>query len=140
MKKYLYVLIIAIISASVIYAGGRNFADALQNCSVYTESGTVNADGVDVSTTKQILGWENNKCIYKETVNFSGINSCVICKFSKSQLAELAGVTKAYDVINQYSDNKQDVPSIEDAKNSAVVKAWSKYMQDPKVCSINMIK
>lgn len=141
MKKSLlivFVLFFAVVICS--FAENNDFISSLRNCSSYSESGTVDTDGLTVNSTKQIVGWEGSKCIYKETVSFSGINTCVTCKFSKNQIAELANVTQAYETIQKYTNTKVDTSSVDAVKDNPVVKTWNKYLQDQSVCNMSMIR
>ena len=89
MKKYALFICILIISAVTVFANDTRFASALKGCMSYSEYGTVNTDGMQVDSHKQILGWENNKCVYKETVKFSGIDTTITCRFSRPQINEI---------------------------------------------------
>lgn len=121
----------------VAFANDIDFANALKTCSSFTDSGNVKTDGLDVQTKKQILGWENNKCVYKETLNFAGMNTNVTCKFSQSQIDEIFSVMKAYDVVSKYSNEKVDLSSSQAVQDNPVVQVWNKYLQDNSVCSLS---
>ena len=140
MKKYLSFLAVLLVTSIVVFADDNNFINALKNCSSYTESGNVSTEGINVQSMKQILGWQSDKCVYKESVSFSGVNSTVLCNFSKPQIKEITSVMEAYSLVQQYSNQKVDTSSISAVQDNPVVKVWGKYLQDSSVCSINGIK
>ena len=121
-------------------ADDAKFAYALKNCSSYSESGSVQTDGINVTSSKKILGWQGDKCVYQEKLNFSGVDSCVTCKLSKTQIDELVNVMQAYAVVQQYSKSKVDTSNLSSVQDNPVVKAWSKYLQDSSVCTISTNK
>lgn len=138
MKKYFIFAFVLLVTTLVVLADDMRFANALRNCSSsYSESGTVQTDGMNVTSSKKILGWQGDKCVYQEKVNFAGIDSCITCKLSKSQVAELVNVMQAYAVVQQYSKEKVDISNFSEAQNNPVVKAWNKYLQDSSVCTIS---
>ncbi len=137
MKKYFIFAFVLLVTTLVVLADDMRFANALRNCSSsYSESGTVQTDGMNVTSSKKILGWQGDKCVYQEKVNFAGIDSCITCKLSKSQVAELVNVMQAYAVVQQYSKEKVDTSNFSEAQNNPVVKTWNKYLQDSSVCAI----
>ena len=141
MKKYFIVAFVLLVTTLVVLADDMRFANALRNCSSsYSESGTVQTDGMNVTSSKKILGWQGDKCVYQEKVNFAGIDSCITCKLSKSQVAELVNVMQAYAVVQQYSKEKVDTSNFSEAQNNPVVKTWNKYLQDSSVCTISTNK
>lgn len=140
MKKYIYLSLAFVLGTLLVFADDAKFANALQNCSSYSESGVVSADGLEVTARKQILGWESGKCIYKEKLSFSGVDSEVLCKFTKPQVQELSSVINAYSLVQQYTNEKIDTSSSGAVQNNPVVRAWNKYLQDGSVCSVNMLK
>jgi len=136
MKKILLTVFCIFLTALIVIAD-IDFTGALQTCTPYSDSGTVNTQGIRAASTKIIEGWEGNKCVYKENVNFSGINATTTCKFTKAQINEIVSVMKAYDLVQKYSNEKVDTSSIEAASNNPVVKVWQKYFQDSSVCNIS---
>lgn len=138
MKKYFIFAFVLLVTTLVVLADDMRFANALRNCSSsYSESGTVQTDGMNVTSSKKILGWQGDKCVYQEKVNFAGIDSCITCKLLKSQVAELVNVMQAYAVVQQYSKEKVNTSNFSEAQNNPVVKAWNKYLQDSSVCTIS---
>lgn len=140
MKKYFIFALTIILTTLIVLADDAKFSYALKNCSSYSESGSVQADGINVTSTKKILGWQGDKCVYQEKVNFSGVDSCVTCKLSKAQINELVNVMQSYAVVQQYSKSKVDTSNLSAVQDNPVVKAWSKYLQDSSVCTISTNK
>ena len=140
MKKYFIFALTIILTTLIVLADDAKFAYALKNCSSYSESGSVQTDGINVTSSKKILGWQGDKCVYQEKLNFSGVDSCVTCKLSKTQINELVNVMQAYAVVQQYSKSKVDTSNLSAVQDNPVVKAWSKYLQDSSVCTISTNK
>ena len=140
MKKYFIVFAILIFSSAFSLADDEAFYSALQNCKAYSNQGQTKTDGNNIAFKSQILGWENNKCTYKESVSFAGMDSCTICKFSKDQINELVTVMRAYSTVQKYSGETVDTSSLSAAQNNPVVRVWNKYLSDPAVCNIEFSK
>ena len=136
MKKYFIFTIALVFTTLIVLADDAKFMNALKNCSSYSESGTVNTEGMNVTSNKKILGWEGDKCVYQEKVQFSGVDSCITCKLSRAQIDELVSVMQAYAVVQKYSNEKVDTSSISAVQDNPVVKAWNKYFQDSSVCTM----
>ena len=113
-----------------------DFSKALKNCTPFSDSGQVQTAGMNVQSTKRIVGWQGDKCVYKESVKFMDITSDISCRLSKAQILELSSVIDAYSLVQKYSDSKPDFSDLEYAQNNPVSKAWSKYLQDNSVCTI----
>ena len=96
----------------------------------------VTTGGMDVTSSKKIVGWQGDRCVYREDINMMDINSTITCKFTKSQINELASVIEAYELVQQYSDSTPDLSNLEEAQKNPVSKAWGKYLQDSSVCTI----
>lgn len=140
MKKYFIFALTIILTTLIVLADDAKFSYALKNCSSYSESGSVQTDGINVTSSKKILGWQGDKCVYQEKLNFSGVDSCVTCKLSKTQINELVNVMQSYAVVQQYSKSKVDTSNLSAVQDNPVVKAWSKYLQDSSVCTISTNK
>lgn len=136
MKKYFFITVVLLITILSVIAAD-DFATALKKCSSYTESGVVNTEGMSVQTTKQILGWSGDRCVYKEKMNFAGMNITTTCKLSGAQITELTSVMNAYSLVQKYSNEKADTSSFSKVQDNPVVKVWNKYLQDPSTCSID---
>ena len=113
-----------------------DFSKALKHCTPFSDSGQVQTAGMNVQSTKRIVGWQGDKCVYKESVKFMDISSDISCRLSKAQILELSSVIDAYSLVQKYSDSKPDFSDLESAQNNPVSKAWSKYLQDNSVCTI----
>lgn len=140
MKKYLFIACLLLISASIVNADDEAFYRALQGCTQYSGEGQSKTEGSIVKYHSQILGWQNDKCVYKENVSFSGINSCTICKLSQKQIDELVNVMRAYSTVQKYSVDEPDLSKIENVQNNPIVRVWNKYLTDSSVCTIELSK
>ena len=78
------------------FAGETPFTKAFRGCTPFTDSGKVTTGGMDVTSSKKIVGWQGDRCVYREDINMMDINSTITCKFTKSQINELASVIEAY--------------------------------------------
>ena len=138
MKKFLIIpLMIIITSFSAVYSSEDKYIEALRNCSSYSDFGNVNADGVNVTSHKQILGWHGDKCRYKESVNMGNMNVDILCNFSKPQIAEITSVADAYYTTLKYSNASPDTSSIEAVQSNPIVNVFNKYLQNPNVCTMS---
>ena len=138
MKKYFVICFVVLLS--VITATAKDdFASSLKSCSPFSDSGVVETEGMKVKSVKQILGWEGDRCVYKEKVNFAGMDVTTTCKFTKPQITELTSVMNAYSLVQKYSGDSVDTSSLSAVQNNPVVKVWNKFMQDSSTCSVNGI-
>ena len=140
MKKSLIFIVIVLITSLFVFADDLSFTSAFSSCSQYSESGSVNTEGMNVQSSKQILGKEGDKCVYKETVNMSGPSITITCKFTDTQRYELVSVMDAYALVQKYSKDNVDTSSVSAVQDNPVVKAWSKYLQDSSVCTMDGLK
>ena len=141
MKRYItLVLTLILMCICTTYAQNRDlFINALRNCTPYNASGDVTVNGTTVTSTKQMQGWNDGKCTYKETLSFSGQKITTVCRFSKEQIHEIVSVADAFDLTQKYTEEDVDTSSSDAAKNNPVVKVMGKYLQDPDVCTISGI-
>ena len=139
MKKFIIALFIFSICLTVFAKTQEDkFINALRNCSSYHDSGNINTDGVNVVSTKEITGWNNGKCSYKESLNLNGTNVNIKCSFPQGAIREITSVADAYFLTLQYSNEKSDTSSIEAVKNNPLANVFNKYVQDPSVCTVDM--
>ncbi|MBR6126229.1 hypothetical protein IKQ21_00940 [bacterium] len=136
MKRYIFAITTVILAVATVFAKD-DFVTSLKNCSSYTDSGVVETEGMQAKSTKKILGWEGDRCVYKEKVNFAGMDVTTTCKFTKSQITELTSVMNAYSLVQKYSNESIDTSSLSAVQNNPVVKVWNKYMQDSSTCSMS---
>ena len=138
MKKFLITLLV-ICFCLAVYAKTQDdkFINALRNCSSYKDSGSVDAEGMTALSKKEITGWNNDKCVYKEAVSLNGTNINIKCNFSKAQIKEITSVADAYYITQQYSQENIDTSSLDAIKNNPLANVFNKYIQDPNVCSID---
>ena len=135
MKKFLIIPAVVLTAVIAVNAGNSDFVSSFKSCTHYSESGNVNTEGLNVTSTKQILGREGNKCVYKESVKFSGIEASTVCKFTDAQVNEIVSVMQAYSLVQRYSDEDVDTSSLSAVSNNPIVKVWNKYLQDSNVCT-----
>ena len=139
MKKIILAMLLFTLTSLCVFADhDERFFNALSNCTPYVSNGTVDTQGISADYKSQIVGWMNDKCLYKETVQFSGVDSCVTCKFTQNQINELVKVMKAYQTVQTYSGEEPDLSDIENVKNNPVIKVWNKYLQDSSTCSLDI--
>lgn len=135
MKK-LYLVLYLLIFCLSANAQGDKFVDSLRNCSPYSESGVMNVNGIDTKSYKQMLGWQNNKCVYKETVLFGTNKITTKCGFTRPQIDEITSVADAYYLTLKYTNEEIDTSSPEAVKNNPLVKVLNKYLMDSNVCTM----
>ena len=140
MKKSVIFVFALIATTLFVIAEDSRFTSSLRNCTSFTESGIVNTEGMNVQSTKQIMGWDNDKCVYKETVNFNGLNVTTTCKLTRPQIEELTSVMNAYSLVQEYSNESVNTSKLSEVQNNPVVKAWNKYLQDSSVCTMTGLK
>ena len=138
MKKY-FVIGFAVLLSVITVTAKDDFASSLKSCSPFSDSGVVETEGMKVKSVKQILGWEGNRCVYKEKVNFAGMDVTTTCKFTQPQITELTSVMNAYSLVQKYSGDSVDTSSLSAVQNNPVVKVWNKFMQDSATCSVSGI-
>ncbi len=141
MKKRILTGLVIILAASIVTADDDEaFYRALQSCSSYSSGGQTTTDGAVARFKSQITGWENDKCVYKEYVEYSGINSCTTCKLTQRQIDELVNVMRAYSTVQKYSDEQVDTSKLSNVEGNPVVKVWNKYLMDSSICNIEFSK
>ena len=136
MKKACLILAILLLTNLYVYSAEKTMTDALKTCTPFTESGSVTTEGMNVKSTKYIQGWQGDKCLYKEAINFSGINATTTCRFTQAQINEIVSVTNAFSLVQQYSGEQVDTSSLDAVQQNPVVKVWNKYLQDGSTCSV----
>ena len=134
--KYRILFLLIALSCSLVFASGDKYIDALRNCSQYSETGDVAVDGIQATSKKQIFGWVDGKCKYKESISMNGIKADILCNFTKPQIKEIVSVADAYLYALKYSGEMPDTSSIQAVQNNPVTNVFNKYVQDPSVCSI----
>lgn len=135
-RKILLLSVFLIPTCILVCAKGDGFTAALKSCSAYSSNDNVNILNMNVLSSKNIAGWQNDKCVYREDITFMNIKTSVVCRFSQAQINELASVINSYEFLSNYSGEAPDFSSFDTAQNNPVSKAWSKYLQDTSVCSV----
>lgn len=140
MKKLFLVVFIFIVSTTIAKGNTDDrFVQAFSTCSAYSENGSLKADGMDVTSTKKIIGWQNGKCVYQEKINFMETQGNVVCRFTQQQVNEITEVMNAYNVIQKYSKEKLDTSNLSSDEKNAVTEVWNKYLMDNSVCNVNLL-
>lgn len=137
MKKYIILILLIFFSCYAFAKTSDKFVEALRNCTPFSDSGMVNINGIDTKSDKHLLGWQNNKCVYKETLDFNGTKISTVCRFSKPQIKEIVSVADAYYVTLKYSNQQPDLSSLDALQNNPVAQVLGKYLQDASVCSMS---
>lgn len=140
MKNYLLLTVVLLLSATFAFANEEAFYKALEGCSLYSSSGETRTEGAVAKYQSQILGWQSDKCVYKEIVSFAGIDSCTTCRFTQRQIDELVNVMRAYSTVQRYSGGNVDTSTLQAVTNNPVVNVWNKYLRDSSVCIIELSK
>ena len=137
MKKVFLLCSLLSLVCCVSANSGDKFIDALRNCSAYNDSGAININGINAKTEKQLSGWQGDKCVYKESLNYNGDNIITVCKFSRAQVNEIVSTADSYFIKLRKSGNQTDLSSFESIQNNPITNVMSKYLQDPSVCSMS---
>lgn len=138
MKKVLLLCFLSSIVCCASANTGDKFIDALRNCSSFSDSGTININGIDAKSEKQMLGWQGDKCVYKESLNYNGNNILTVCKFSRTQVNEIVSTADAYFMSLRSSGHQPDLSSLESIQNNPVSNIMSRYLQDSSVCTMSV--
>ena len=140
-KLYIFLLLAGIACISTTYAQNNDlFINALRNCTPYNSSGELMLNGVSTTTTKQMQGWNDNKCTYKETVLFNGNSLTITCRFSKSQIRDIVSVADEYYATHKNAAEEVDTSSLEAIQNNPIASVFNKYLQNPEVCTMGGIE
>ena len=112
----------------------QDFTDSLKTCTNYYENQTIKLQDFTISTIREIHGWKDGKCSYKETVSAAEKKYSVNCNLSQEHINELV---KTMENFNQ-SSKDLDLNDFEQIQKSSVATNWSKYLQNPEICSIEL--
>lgn len=130
-------LIFCAARVSLVFANDNiSFTESLKNCQEYYGSQTIELNDIKLSTTKQIHGLKGEKCSYQETVSTKDSRYSVNCMLSKDNINELVKIMEDFE---QNGENKKiDLNDFTQVESSSVVAGWSKYLQNPEICSIEV--
>jgi len=137
MKKSLLLVLLFMITVLSVHAGEDAFIDALRGCSSYASSDNLNVSGIDAKSYKQMLGWQNGKCVYKETIQFGENNIVTTCSFTKPQIQDIISVADSYYRTKRYTNEDLDLTSPDSVKNNPLARVMNKYLQDSSVCTMS---
>ena len=139
MKKiYILVILTLCVFLKVYAAHDDRFLNSLKNCAPYTSNGAIDTQGVSADYNSSISGWDNDRCVYRKNVKFSGVDACIECRFTQSQIDKLIGVMNAYEHLQEYYEEDINFSDLEAIKKNPVVKVWSSYFSDPSTCTMNL--
>ena len=139
MKKIIFVLGIFLLASSFVCANHDDrFFTALRTCTPYESMGALDVQGVNADYTSRVIGWSNNKCVYKKTVRVPGMDACIECRFSRENLKKLTSVVNANRNNAGYSFENIDITNISSLENNPVVNLWLRYLQDPTICTVGI--
>ena len=142
MKKKITLLFLLLLCLGFVayatYAANTNdkFINALRNCTPYAGSGTVPLQSMNIKSTNRIIGWNNGKCVYRETMSINGNNIRINCRFTKSQIHNITSTADAYLKTLPKNISLDSLP-IEFMQNNPVSTVFNEYIQDPSTCSIS---
>ena len=133
--RILFVLgLLTIANCAIAENDVSSFGECLRECKGYYGSETKDLHSIKMVNTKQILGMQDGKCIYKEQIKTKDGSYTVKCSFTSAQSSELADAISKFNSGNE-GDNV-DINDFEQVQNTSVSQAWSKYLTDTNVCSL----
>ena len=112
------------------------FLNALRSCSPYDSNGAIEVQGVNADYRTMIVGWDNDKCVYKKYLNLQGLSICTVCRFGKSHINQIVRTMETYKTGYDEYGNEVDINDVETMKNTPVVKLWNQYLTDPNLCNV----
>lgn len=129
--------LVCITRATFVFANdNESFTENLKDCKEYYGSQTIDLQDIKLTTTRQIHGWVNGKCSYQEAVSTKDSKYTVNCLLSKEHISDLV---KTMEDFEKDAESKNiDLNDFTQVQNSSVVSNWSKYLQNPEICSIEM--
>ncbi len=113
-----------------------SFTENLKDCREYYGSQTIDLQDIKLTTTRQIQGWVDGKCSYKEAVSTKDAKYTVNCLLSKENIADLVKTMEDFE--KDESNKNIDLNDFSQVQSSTIVSNWSKYLQNPEICSIEM--
>jgi hypothetical protein len=138
MKNIFTLFAVSILICIVAAANtGDKFIESLRNCSLYNESGSLNIGGIQAHSAKQIIGWQDNKCVYKEIINYSSTNIITVCKFTQPQIRDIILAAESYYSTLNNSENTPNSLSFESVQNNPFAMVMNRYLQDTSICTMN---
>ncbi len=122
--------------STVIANDNSSFTENLKNCSEYYGSQTIELNDIKLTTTKQIHGLKGEKCSYQETIATKDSRYSVNCMLSKDNIKELVQIMEDFE---KNADAKNiDLNDFTQVESTSVVAGWTKYLQNPEICSIEI--
>ncbi len=108
------------------------FISSLKNCTSYSTTETSNVLGMQIYTSRQIMGWSNGKCIYKEIKGPVNNKYTFNCRFTQPQLNSL--VRSALQSSTGKTSVSTDLTE-GSASTSGDDDVWNEYMSNLNICT-----
>lgn len=132
---FIAIVLICLVRVALVQANDTtSFTENLKDCKEYYGSQTIDLQEVKLTTTRQIHGWVDGKCSYKETVSTKEAKYTVNCLLTKEHIANLVKTMEDFE--KDETGKNIDLNDFAQVQNSTVVSNWSKHLQDPEICSI----
>ena len=135
-KLLVFSLILLLVPLFAWANADEDFYKALQTCTPYLANGVVDVSDVVADYKSQIVGWEDNKCVYRKYINLLGTQICTTCRFNQNQINDIVSIMQRYKTGYSATGEEIDIYTIEEMKKSPVVSVWNKYFEDPDVCKL----
>lgn len=155
LNKILIILLLTVVfGITCVYAAeyskfSRKFIKAMGNCDKYNETTESEFEGGKFTTSREILGWRNSFCLYRETWTTKDAKYQLDCTFTPFQIEDLYDSMKSrskevirfdLDLFADQIDPKTGKTKYVNAGtttisgNKAFV-TWAKYQNNPYFCS-----
>lgn len=136
-KKLLILSLILLLKPLSAWSNAdEGFYKALQSCTPYFTNGVVDVNNIVADYKSQIVGREQDKCVYKKYVNLMGTQVCTTCRFNQTQIDEIVSVMQRYKTGYSATGEEIDIYNIEEIKKTPVISVWNKYLENSDVCKL----
>lgn len=152
-KSLLILSVITVIGGLCAYAAdytkfSSGFVKNMKDCDKYEETVTSEFEGTKFTTTRNIIGWRNGMCHYKETISSPKETYRLNCKFSQLQVDELYRAMKSnprvverkeLEIFTEQIDPKTKekyykATSTTSVKGNKADITWAKFQNNPYFC------
>jgi len=127
----------------------KSFINKFEDCDPYEETENSQFEGEAFTTHRQIIGWRNGFCQYRETVSSKDGKYQLNCSFPSIQVDELYNAMKSKDkeperfeleLFGQQTDAKTGkvkyvVAGTQTIKGNKAYIVWTKYQNNPYFCT-----
>ena len=159
-KIFSIIILALFVCVGVVYAAtnspkfSRAFIKHFKECDTYTETITSFYEGNTYTTTRNIKGWLNGACRYKENVKSAIGEYNITCSFPEIQLEELTESMKIkskkestfkldlYAQVKDEKTGKMQYSVVGDTiiKGTPAVITWAKYQNNPYFCTATKVE